>query len=316
MLAKRGWLLLLTACAVVYFYGLGHAPFVGADEPRYAQVAREMYERGDAVTPTLAGHTWFEKPALAYWTAIAGYKLFGVGEASARSGAALCGLLTVFVVGWMAGRAEDAGRGALRWLQLSAGAVVATSAGMIVFSRGVNFDIFITATVACALASFFASELATDARRRRWLLAGFYAGMGAALLAKGLIGVVIPCGVAAVYYLLRRRWPETRKFAKTAWWGFTLMLLVAAVWYAPVIARHGRTFVDEFFIQHHFARYVSNKYHHPQPFWFYLPILFLLTLPWPAFVVASVVRARGWDWRADDAVSKLRVFAFAWMLVP
>ena len=35
-----------------YFFGLW-LPFFGPDEPRYAQVAREMFERGDWVTPML-----------------------------------------------------------------------------------------------------------------------------------------------------------------------------------------------------------------------------------------------------------------------
>jgi 4-amino-4-deoxy-L-arabinose transferase-like glycosyltransferase len=121
-LAKRGWLLLLTATAVVYFYGLGRVPFVGADEPRYAQVAREMFERGDAVTPTLGGHTWFEKPALVYWAAMAGYKLFGVAEWTARLGVAVAGWLTVFLVGWIARRVEEKAGAEASWLQLSAGA--------------------------------------------------------------------------------------------------------------------------------------------------------------------------------------------------
>jgi 4-amino-4-deoxy-L-arabinose transferase-like glycosyltransferase len=313
-LAKRGWLLLLTLTAVVYFYGLGRAPFVGADEPRYAQVAREMYERGDAVTPTLGGHTWFEKPALAYWAAIAGYKLFGVSEWSARLGVALAGWLTVLCVGWIAKRVEDAmGTEQAAWLQLAAGAATATSAGLIVFSRGVNFDVFITMTVACALAFFFAAELETAARKKRLLLAGFYAGMGAALLAKGLIGVVIPVGVVIIYCLLRRRWPEVWK---SALWGFFITAAVAAIWYAPVIARHGSAFVDEFFVKHHFARYVSNKYHHPQPIWFYPVIIPALMLPWSAFLATSVYHARRWNWRGEDALSKLRLFALAWVLFP
>jgi len=315
-LAKRGWLLLLTATAVVYFYGLGRAPFVGADEPRYAQVAREMSERGDAVTPTLGGHTWFEKPALVYWAAMAGYKLFGVAEWTARLGVALAGWLTVFLVGWIAKRVETREGARASWLQLSAGASAATSAGLIVFSRGVNFDVCVTMTVACALAFFFAAELETQARAKRWLLAGFYAGMGAGLLAKGLIGVVIPVGVVGVYYLLRRRWPDAWK---SAFWGFLITFAVAALWYAPVIARHGWLFVDEFFVKHHFARYLSNKYHHPQPFWFYPAIIPALMLPWSAFLVAGVAHARRWDWRSgggDDALGKLRFFALAWVLFP
>lgn len=313
MLAKRGWLLLLIATAAVYFYGLGRAPFVGADEPRYAQVAREMYARGDLVTPTLGGHTWFEKPALAYWTAIAGYKLFGVSEWSARLGVACAGWLTVFLVGWTAGRVEEREGARGSWLQLASGASAATSAGLIVFSRGVNFDVFITMTVACALAFFFAAEIETGARRKHWLLAGFYAGMGAALLAKGLIGVVLPVGIVCIYYLLRRRWPDVWK---SAFWGLFVTVAVAALWYAPVVARHGWVFVDEFFVKHHFARYLSNKYHHPQPFWFYLAIIPALMLPWSAFLASSVYRARRWEWRGEDSLSKLRLFALAWLLFP
>lgn len=314
MLAKRGWLLLLLATAVVYFYGLGRAPFLGADEPRYAQVAREMFERGDAVTPTLGGHTWFEKPALPYWTVIAGFKMFGVAEWSARLGAACAGWLTVLLVGWMAKRVEELeGEGTSSWLQLSVGAVAATSAGLIVFSRAVNFDIFITMTATCALAFFFAAELENAGRKKRWLLAGFYAGMGAALLAKGLIGVVIPCGVVAVYYLLRRRRPDAWK---SAFWGFLITVAVASFWYAPVIARHGWTFIDEFFVKHHFARYLSNKYHHPQPFWFYLAIIPALMLPWSVFLASAIYHARSWNPRGEDAVSKLRFFALAWVLFP
>jgi 4-amino-4-deoxy-L-arabinose transferase-like glycosyltransferase len=313
MLAKRGWLLLLLATAIVYFYGLGRAPLVGADEPRYAQVAREMYLRGDALTPTLGGHTWFEKPALVYWAAMAGYKLFGVSEWSARLGAACAGWLTVLLVGWTAKRVEEREGARARWLQLAAGASAATSAGLIVFSRGVNFDVFITMTVAGALASFFAADIETDARRKRWLLAGFYAWMGAALLAKGLIGIVLPVGVVGVYYLLRRRWPDVWK---SAFWGLFITAGIAALWYAPVVARHGTTFIDEFFIKHHFARYLSNKYHHPQPFWFYLAITPALVLPWSAFLASALYQARRWTWRGDDAASKLRLFALAWLLFP
>lgn len=313
MLAKRGWLLLLIATAVVYFYGLGRAPFVGADEPRYAQVAREMYARGDGVTPTLGGHTWFEKPALVYWAAIVGYKLFGVSELSARLGVACAGWLTVLLVGWTAKRVEEREGARAGWLQLASGAVAATSAGLIVFSRGVNFDVFITMTVACALAFFFASEIEMEPRRKRWLLAGFYAGMGAALLAKGLIGVVLPVGVVVIYCLLRRRLPDAWK---SAFWGLFITAGVAALWYAPVVARHGWVFIDEFFVKHHFARYLSNKYHHPQPFWFYLAIIPALMLPWSAFLASALYRARRWQWRSDDGLTKLRLFALAWLLFP
>ena len=63
-------LMLAVFCGFFFFYRLSAFGLVGADEPRYAQVAREMWQRGDWVTPTLWGKPWLEKPALYYWGAI------------------------------------------------------------------------------------------------------------------------------------------------------------------------------------------------------------------------------------------------------
>ncbi|HEX8707437.1 MAG TPA: glycosyltransferase family 39 protein [Pyrinomonadaceae bacterium] len=316
-LAKRAWLLFFLAAAAFYFYGLGRLPLVGPDEPRYAQVAREMLERHDPVTPTLGGHTWFEKPALLYWMMMAGYSAFGVSEWAARLGPALSGLLSALLLYWMSRRVmrEGASEPVPGAVSLWSGVALATSLGLIAFSRGASFDIVVTMTVTAALACFFASDVEAEGKRRRWLLAGFYAAVGASLLAKGLVGIVMPGGIIALYYALRRRWPE-RQLVLSAAWGVPLALLVAAAWYAPVIARHGWTFVEEFFVQHHFARFISNKFHHPQPFYFYLPIMGLLALPWTAFLVAGLVRARRWNWREPTAASKLRIFALAWLVFP
>src|SRR5918997_2679564 len=104
----RAWLLFFLAAAAFYLYGLGHLPLIGPDEPRYAQVAREMYLRGDMVTPTLGTHTWFEKPALLYWMMVASYSAFGVAEWTARLGPALSGLFTALLIFWMGRRVERA----------------------------------------------------------------------------------------------------------------------------------------------------------------------------------------------------------------
>ena len=320
-LANRAWILLFAVICITYFYGLGRAPLLGPDEPRYAQVAREMFERGDWVTPTLAGHTWFEKPALLYWLMMASFGIFGVTEAAARLGPACAALLTVLTMAWLARRVERIGamgnggsRGDVRGFSLITAAVTASTAGLFVFARAASFDILVTAAISIALSCFFVSELEEDETKRRWPLAGFYGAVGAALLAKGLVGVVIPCGIITLYFLLRRRWPHVSKLGW--WWGPLLTIGVAATWYAPMIARHGWIFIDNFFVQHHFARYVSNKYRHPQPPYFYLPIILLLALPWTAFLVTGVVAARRWHWRGEDAASKFRVISFAWLVFP
>jgi 4-amino-4-deoxy-L-arabinose transferase-like glycosyltransferase len=314
LLAKRGWFFLLAAVCAVYFYHLGAFPLLGPDEPRYAQVAREMFERGDWVTPTLGGLPWFEKPALLYWLMAAAYSLFGVTEFAARAGSALSGVSVVLLVGWVGARAERESGVRARGLGLTCAVVAASCAGVMVFSHAATFDIILTATVTAALACFYASEVERDGGRRRRLLAGFYAGVGASLLAKGLVGVVLPAGVVVVYHLLRRRLPNPLRLG--VWWGVLIAAAVAALWYAPVWLRHGQHFFDAFIVQHHFARYLSNKYSHPQPFWFYVPITLMLALPWTAFLASGLWAVRESNLRADDAETKFRVLALAWVLVP
>jgi 4-amino-4-deoxy-L-arabinose transferase-like glycosyltransferase len=307
-LAKRVYLLLFAIIIAFYLYGLGKLPLLGPDEPRYAQVAREMFVTGDLITPTLGHHTWFEKPALLYWMIAAAFKVFGVSEWSARLGPALCGLLTIAAV-WCVGREIDREdpRGFAFWSVV----VTASCLGLIVFSRAASFDVVITMTTTWSLAFFVMHEL----RHKRSLLAGFYVFVGLSLLAKGLVGIVIPFGVVGLYYLLRRAWPS-RAVWLSLFWGVPLALAVSAIWYGPVIARHDWTFIDEFFIQHHFARYMSNKYHHPQPIYFYPVIILMLALPWTPYLILALAKVRGWTWRGGDSLSIVRVFSLAWLLLP
>ncbi len=383
--------LLFAAVAVfVYFFGLT-IPLVGPDEPRYAQVAREMFERGDWVTPTLGGFHWFEKPALLYWLQIAAYHLFGVSEFSARIGSALFGLGTIASL-WILGGSlateitevtENEKKSEPKyadqqtsefsvtsvasfanWLAL----IVASSIGIIVFSRGASFDIILTFPITAVMVSFFVfdssavrrspvdpnektgenhpvGETPTSLLRKEGSLNlyaplfAFYFFIGVALLAKGLVGIVFPYAIVAVYYLLSWRFPN-RTFILSLVWGTIVSALVAATWYLPMYQRHGWEFIDEFFIQHHFQRYTSNKYFHPQPFYFFFWVLPLMTIPWLPFFFAEI-----WNFgkkifhhrdtennenagnqspvpgvaaspRILSSPTPLLLFSFAWMLVP
>src|SRR6266542_2679287 len=315
MLAKRACLLLFLALVAFYFYGLGHLPLLGADEPRYAQVAREMLLRRDLITPSLGGHVWFEKPALLYWMMIASYRLFGISEWSARVGPTLSGLFTVVSIYWLAKRAENASRDNERvGLAALSALVTLSTAGIMVFSRAASFDIVVTMTVTWSLSFFFVYELDPQSASRNLHLAGFYACIGLSLLAKGLIGVVLPCGVVFTYYLLRREWGS--RFFRTLAWGLPLAAGVSAIWYGPVIVRNGSAFLNAFFIQHHFARYLSDRYHHAQPVYFYALVLVTLTLPWSGIFFEALAQAKKWNWHSEEVTSKLSVFLFSWLLFP
>src|SRR4051812_33745510 len=91
-------LALIAIALVTFFFGLGRMALLGPDEPRYAEIAREMFVSGDWISPRLCGCLWFEKPALVYWMSGLGYRLFGVGELAARLPIAAAATLTVLLV--------------------------------------------------------------------------------------------------------------------------------------------------------------------------------------------------------------------------
>lgn len=304
------WALLGAAVVFVYFYGLG-IPLIGPDEPRYSQVAREMFERGDWVTPTLGGYDWFEKPALLYWLQIVAYGIFGVTEFAARFGSALFGLGTVVCL-WIYGRAavagsENTGPGEdfPYWLAL----VGASAIGLISFSRGASFDIILTFPIAASLTGFFV----WDRNGSRAGLVAFYAFMGLSVIAKGLVGFVFPPAIVGFYYVLQWRWPA-RSTLLSLVWGIPLSVAVACLWYFPMYQVNGWKFIDDFIIQHHFQRYTSNKYLHPQPFWFFWIVVPLMTIPWIPFFFAGIWKIAR-DFKKSVAEPST-AFALSWILVP
>jgi 4-amino-4-deoxy-L-arabinose transferase-like glycosyltransferase len=299
---KIVWIIFALIIVAVYLTGLT-IPLLGPDEPRYAQVAREMFERGDWITPKLGGFDWFEKPALLYWLEIASYRLFGVTEFAARFGSAIFGLLTVFSL-WILGRnypqinTDKHGfeiqnpkskiqnpNDFANWLAL----IAASSIGLIVFSHGASFDIILTFPITASLVAFFLFDQSEKKSGFTFyfLLFTFYFFIGVALIAKGLVGIVFPFAIVAFYYLLSWKLPS-KTFIFSLFWGTIVALLVACVWYLPMYQANGWKFIDEFFIQHHFQRYTSNKYQHPQPFYFFFWVLPLMTIPWLPFFLASI----------------------------
>ncbi len=276
---------LIFACGIFFLFKLGGIGFLGPDEPRYAQVAREMKWRNDWVTPTLLGKNWFEKPVLMYWLAGIAYRLFGENEWAARLPSALLGIGSVFALFFFGKRVGGVKFG------FFAGLVLTTSVIFFSFSRAASFDIYLTAATFGAFISFFLTEAPTPATRGRAVIF-FYVFIGIGLLAKGLVGGMIPAGGIFIYFLMKHRlnwrgWLKSILELKP-WVGAPIVLLVAGTWYGPVIVRNGWPFIDDFFIAHHFQRFTSNRFHHPGPVYYYIPVLLLGMLPWTVYFLIGL----------------------------
>jgi 4-amino-4-deoxy-L-arabinose transferase-like glycosyltransferase len=290
----------------LFLLGLQIIGLVGADEPRYAQVAREMLARHDWVTPVLYGHPWLEKPPLYYWSAMIAYKgAGGVSDTAARLPTAVLTTLLVFFI-YIWSRKFRPG------MQLDAALITASCAIVVGFGRSASTDMPLTVMFTVAMLSWYAWYAN---QKRSWLLA-FYFFMALATLAKGPVAVFLSGVILLIFAGLRR---DFRLLLRTLWpIGITLYLVVAAPWFIAV--QHANPeFFRTFFLEHNLERFSSNLYHHPQPFWFYIPVALLALVPWTFFAVEAVVDAiRDWRFSMEQppAQEDLRTYLTIWLLVP
>jgi 4-amino-4-deoxy-L-arabinose transferase-like glycosyltransferase len=314
------------SCLFLLYFGAAAIGLVGADEPRYAQIAREMLERGDWVTPTLYGHHWFEKPILYYWSAMVSYKIFGVSDWAARLPAATFAMGAVFAVWAFLRRFVPGAR-------LDGALMTAGSVALIGFGRGAGPDMLLAACFTVAMLSWMAwyleshpllaeGALAKDGAParvpgKRWLLA-FYFFSALGMLAKGPVAPALAGAVVVLYALLRR---EPRTILRTLWLpGIALFLAVALPWYVLVQVRNAE-FFRVFVLEHNVARFATNLYRHKQPFWYYAPVLLAGTLPWTFYWLAGMWDGvRNWRGRAGESPAptppmvEIRQFLVAWIV--
>ncbi len=274
------WLELLTVagfCAFLFYFGLDAFGLVGADEPRYAQIAREMLARHDLVTPILYGSPWLEKPPLYYWRAMEAYAVLGVKDWVARLPSASAATFMIFVVYFFA-RAFRPGS------QLNAALITAASAGVIGFARGAGTDMHLAAAFVVGMLAWWAWHL-TD--KKRWL-AVFYFFMALGTVAKGPVAPFLAAVIIIIYAAVRRDW---KLVPRTLWLpGIALFLAAALPWYIAVQMQNPG-FLREFILQHNLERFSTNRYHHRQPFWYFVPVYLVGLMPWTALFVGAFVDA-------------------------
>jgi 4-amino-4-deoxy-L-arabinose transferase-like glycosyltransferase len=303
-------LLLAGFCAFLFLYGLAQFGLIGADEPRYAQVAREMLERHDWITPVLGGQPWLEKPPLYYWQAMIAYRVFDVSDWAARLPSAVDASFLVLAVYFFLRRFRPG-------FELDGALIAASSAGIVGYARAASMDMALAAAFTVGMLGWWAWRESS----KRIFLAVFYGFIAVGTLAKGPIALFLAAAVIVSYAVAVR---ELRLVLNTLWLpGILLFCAIAMPWYLAVQARNPE-FFRVFILEQNLGRFSKDLYHHIEPFWYYLPVTALALVPWTVFVIAAVVQRAHWWWArrrpADgtgpDFENQFGVFACCWLIMP
>lgn len=309
------FLIVVPVCGFLFFFGLGAFGLVGADEPRYAQIGREMLARHDWIVPTINGQPWLEKPVLLYWREMVAYSVFGVHDWAARIPSAVFATLLVVAILFFMRRFRPGS-------ELDAALIAASCAAVIGFARGASTDMQLSAPFCAAMLGWWAWHESG----RKLGLVFFYALLAVGALAKGPVSPALAVLIVAAYAALRR---DGRIFVRSLWIpGFILFFAIALPWYVAVQVKVPQ-FFRVFLLQHNLERFSTNMYQHSQPFWYYVPVFIVSVLPWSIFTVPAVWNALRQGWNVirsrsdgntdDDPAHKpewLDQFLMLWILVP
>ena len=306
------------------FGQLGAIGLTGPDEPRYAWIARAMAQTGDWITPRLYGQPWFEKPILYYWASAIGFKLNLPAEWAARLPSAFAALAAAIGIGWLAAKHYGGGAGSLRSPVLLAPLIFASSVAGIGFARAATPDMLFSASIALAMAAIATvyrrsatlrgASAAEPARVRSdyvpLLLFGAFLGLG--VLAKGPAAVIMAGGAIAIWALVTKQWRAAFRAAHPI--AIAAFCVVALPWYVLCAVRNPN-FLSIFIWQHNFERYLTPMFHHPQPFWFFGPIVLLALVPW-TILLWPVAREGLRVWREKSWTHSPGVFFACWAIFP
>ncbi len=298
--------LILLLGLALFLPGLRGIPAVDRDEARFAQATRQMRESGDYVDIRLGDEARLKKPVGIYWLQAAATAVAG-GE-DPRNPIwtyrlpSLLGALGALLVALAIGR---------RWLGTEAAFLGATllAATLLlnVEARQAKTDAALLLSVMVAMDGLGHAWLAPESRpMARWRWVAFWVALGAGILIKGPIVLMVAGLTALVLAVAERRLDWLLRLRP--WPGVAITLAVALPWLIAItISSHG-AFLNQSLGADMAAKLAGAKESHGAPPGTYLA-LFPLTF-WPGSLFAVLSLPWVWRNRRDRAV----LFCLAWIV--
>lgn len=292
------WLVLLL-CLLPAWLGVSHLPLFDEDEGEYGEVAMEMANSHDYITPTLNGQPFYEKPILAFWCIAPLLQLFGEKEWVFRLPSVLACLLwslSLFLFcrkHFNTSTARWATGFSISCLGINVSGLAATMDGLLgLLMTWAAFDIF-----------------TAWQDKSRWPQLRTYIWMGLGFLLKGPIAIAIPFTISLVFYAKNKQFKQwlTAIFDPLGW---LILIIIVLPWYAIQYHLMGAAFIDDFFWRENVGRFTSSLQGHSGPIYYYLPVLLILISPYSSLIITTI---RG-IYLTKNQPNALRDFLIIWFL--
>ncbi len=301
MRSRRHVVLLSAAALFLFGLNIWGYDLWPPDEPRFAEVTREMMASGDYLTPRVNGMPYDEKPPLLFWLiALVSAPVGEVNEWTARIPSVLSGLAVVLFTYALAHSLFGA-RVAF-WSAI----VLMTSFNFWWHARTARIDMLLAACMAAAIYGFWRWE---EERRRRWRVFLFLAVV-AATYAKGPMGVLFSLLFVFAFY-----WGNPMARRQLHWFAGSVAVVAAvAAWYvparymaAPAEGASAESAMVANVVRNTLGRFVGvSKAQGP---WYYFYTVPKDMLPWSLMLPWIVV----WVWRRRGD-NKMMRFLLCWTL--
>ncbi|MFQ5685868.1 MAG: ArnT family glycosyltransferase [Candidatus Scalindua sp.] len=237
----------LLIAAFLYLFGIMRTDLWTPDEPRYAEVAREMVESGNYIQPHLNGKPYTEKPPLFFWTVVAGAKVFGgVNQLAVRLPSILSALgILALLIAFVSENFD-------RKKAFLAAIILCVSPEFFWLARSGHIDMLLTFLITASLTSFYKWY---DRGRYGYLIL-FYLCLSLATFAKGPVGMLLPVMVVVSFLSFRKEWGRIKKMH--FYIGLPMALIVVLAWYIPAMRQS-----SGYEMEHIVQRQIIGRIFHP-----------------------------------------------------
>lgn len=280
-------LLLLLAIACGFFLNIQGVPLFDLDEGAFSEATREMFLRGDFISPYLNGVPRFDKPALIHWLQAASVSALGWSEFALRLPSALAATVWVLVI-YIFARALGEERSGL-----VAAIAMATSLEIPIIAKAATADAVLNLFITGAMLAAF---LHYRRAQRRYLYL-FFLLMALGFLTKGPVAVAIPGAVTFLFYLGKGEW---RAWLRAVFnpVGIAVFVAVALPWYVLQYRAQGDAFIAGFFFKHNVGRFQEAMEGHSGSVFYYVPVILFGVLPYTAVLIKTLAQGRAL-WRDE-----------------